>query len=46
MIALLRQVADPGTGEGARLAQMRTDRIKIDILPQLGAFSKFNAEWE
>ena len=24
MIALLRQVADPGTGEGARWAGMRT----------------------
>jgi NTE family protein len=29
MIALLRQVADPGTGEGARWAQMRTHRIMI-----------------
>jgi hypothetical protein len=28
MIALLRQVADPGTGEGARWAQMRTHLIK------------------
>jgi NTE family protein len=27
MIALLRQVADPGTGEGARWAHMRTHRI-------------------
>ena len=43
---LLRQVADPGTGEGARWAQMRTHRIKSDMLAQLGASSKFNAEWE
>jgi NTE family protein len=46
MIALLRQVADPGTGEGARWAQMRTHRIKSDMLAQFGASSKLNAEWE
>jgi len=46
MIALLRQVADPGTGEGARWAQMRTHRIKSDMLVELGASSKLNAEWE
>jgi NTE family protein len=46
MIALLRQVADPGTGEGARWARMRTHRIKSDALAQLGASSKLNAEWE
>ena len=44
MIALLRQVADPGTGEGARWAQMRTHRIKSDMLAQFGASSKLNAE--
>ncbi len=46
MIALLRQVADPGTGEGARWAQMRTHRIMTDMLGQFGASSKLNAEWE
>jgi NTE family protein len=46
MIALLRQIADPGTGEGARSAQMRTHRIKSDMLVELGASSKFNAEWD
>src|SRR5215469_10672329 len=46
MIALLRQVADPGSGEGARWAQMRTHRIMTDILAQFGASSKLNAEWE
>jgi NTE family protein len=46
MIALLRQVADPGTGEGARWAQMRTHRIRTDILAQFGASSKLNAEWD
>jgi NTE family protein len=45
MIALLRQVADPGTGEGARWAQMRTHRIITDMLAQFGASSKLNAEW-
>ncbi len=46
MIALLRQVADPGSGEGARWAQMRTHRIMTDMLAQFGASSKLNAEWE
>jgi NTE family protein len=45
MIALLRQVADPGTGEGARWAQMKTHRIKSDMLAEFGASSKLNAEW-
>jgi NTE family protein len=40
MIALLRQVADPGTGEGARWAQMRTHRIHSDTLAQFGASSE------
>jgi NTE family protein len=46
MIALLRQVADPGSGEGARWAQMRTHRIMTDLLSQFGASSKLNAEWD
>ena len=46
MIALLRQVADPGSGEGARWAQMRAHRIKSELLAQFGASSKLNAEWE
>jgi NTE family protein len=46
MIALLRQVADPGTGEGARWAQMRIHRIATDMLAGLGASSKLNAEWD
>jgi NTE family protein len=44
MIALLRQVADPGSGEGARWAQMRTHRIITDRLAEFGASSKLNAE--
>jgi NTE family protein len=46
MMALLRQVADPGHGEGARWAGMRTHRIMSDALTNFGASSKLNAEWE
>ncbi len=46
MIALLRQAADPGGGEGARWARMRTHRIMNDSLAEFGASSKLNAEWE
>ena len=46
MIALLRQVADPGHGEGERWAGMRTHRIWTDKLAEFGASSKLNAEWE
>jgi NTE family protein len=46
MIALLRQVADPGSGEGARWAGMRTHRIMTEMLSGLGASSKLNAEWD
>jgi NTE family protein len=46
MIALLQQVADPGTGEGARWAQMRTHWIGTDKLLEFGASSKLNAEWD
>jgi NTE family protein len=46
MIALLQQVADPGKGEGARWASMRTHRIMTDKLSELGASSKLNAEWD
>jgi NTE family protein len=46
MIALLRQAADPGSGEGVRWAGMRTHRIMTDRLAEFGASSKLNAEWE
>ncbi|HET7797108.1 MAG TPA: patatin-like phospholipase family protein, partial [Nevskia sp.] len=46
MIALLRQAADPGSGEGSRWAKMRTHRVKSDMLAKFGASSKLNAEWE
>lgn len=46
MIALLRHVADPGSGEGARWAEMRPHRIRSDLLASLGASSKLNSEWD
>jgi NTE family protein len=46
MIALLRQAVDPGGGEGARWAQMRTHRITSNMLAKFGASSKLNAEWQ
>jgi NTE family protein len=46
MIALMRQVADPGCGEGERWAGMRTHRIMSEMLADLGASSKLNAEME
>jgi NTE family protein len=46
MAALLRQVADPGSGEGARWARLNTHRVMTPLLATLGASSKLNAEWE
>ena len=43
--ALLRQVADPGTGEGAVWAKMRIHRIASDVMLELGYSSKLIAEW-
>ncbi|WP_291297233.1 patatin-like phospholipase family protein [Elioraea sp.] len=45
MMALLRQVVDPGSGEGARWAEVRTHRIMSDMMVDLGQSSKLNAEW-
>ncbi len=45
MMALLRQVADPGDGEGAQWANMRVHLVRNDIMTELGASSKLNAEW-
>src|SRR5215471_11452828 len=44
MIALMRHVADPGSGEGARWASMRTHRIMTEMMTQLGYSSKLNGE--
>ena len=46
MIALLRQVADPGQCEGALWAGMRTHRIVSEAMVELGYSSKLNAEWD
>jgi len=46
MIALLREVTDPGKGEGFRWANMRTHRIMTEMMIDLGHSSKLNAEWE
>jgi NTE family protein len=46
MIALLRQVAEAGTGEGALWAAMRIHLISSKTIDELGASSKFNAEWD
>src|SRR5947199_164347 len=45
MMALLRQVADPGHGEGARWAGLRTHRIMTDRLTGFRPASELNAEW-
>jgi NTE family protein len=46
MIALLRQVADPGNTEGARWASMRVHSVSNTLMVDLGWSSKLNAEWE
>ena len=46
MIALLRQVANPGDSEGAQWAGMRIHRVASEMMTELGASSKLNAEWE
>jgi NTE family protein len=45
MIALLRQVSDAGSSEGARWAGMRMHRITSAMMTKLGYSSKLNAEW-
>jgi NTE family protein len=46
MIALLRQVAEPGDCEGVRWANMRIHRVASEVMVELGYSSKLNAEWE
>jgi NTE family protein len=46
MIAILRQVADPGTSEGALWSGMRIHRIASAAVTDLGSSSKLNAEWD
>lgn len=45
MIAVLREVANPGACEGALWARMRVHRIATEAMTDLGASSKLNAEW-
>ena len=45
MITLMRQMVDPGSGEGARWAAMRTHRIMTEMMFELGYSSKLNGEW-
>jgi NTE family protein len=45
MIAVLQQVVDAGSGEGARWAKMRIHRIHGAVMTELGDSSKLNAEW-
>ena len=46
MIAVLRQVSDPGKSEGARWAGMRIHRVSSATMTELGYSSKLNAEWD
>ena len=46
MIALLRQVADPGDAEGKKWAGMRIHRVANDVMKVLNASSKLIAEWD
>jgi len=45
MIALLRQVVDPGRGEGGLWANMRIHRIATDRVTELESTSKMITEW-
>jgi NTE family protein len=45
MISLLRQAADPGSGEGAKWAHMRIHRIATDRVTELKSSSKMITEW-
>jgi NTE family protein len=45
MIALLRQVAQPGDYEGAKWAGMRIHLVPNKVMIDLGYSSKLNAEW-
>jgi NTE family protein len=46
MIALLRQVADPGKDEGGKWARMRVHQVGNDIMTALDASSKLIADWD
>ena len=46
MIALLRQIANPGHTEGGQWAGMRIHRIATEMMTELNASSKLIAEWD
>jgi NTE family protein len=46
MIAVLREVANPGNCEGALWARMRVHRIASAAMAEFGYSSKLNAEWD
>ncbi len=46
MMALLRQVADPGKCEARLWQAMRMHRISSELMIKLGHSSKLNAEWD
>jgi NTE family protein len=45
MMALLRKVADANDGEVAHWSRMRVHMIRSEMMVELGASSKLNAEW-
>jgi NTE family protein len=45
MMALLRKVATAADGEAGHWSRMRVHMIRSDMLDELGASSKLNAEW-
>lgn len=46
MMALMRQVVDPGNSEARLWQAMRLHRISSELMVQLGHSSKLNAEWD
>jgi NTE family protein len=46
MMALLRQVADPGHEEGERWSKMRVHYVSNEVMTKLSASSKLIAEWD
>jgi NTE family protein len=46
MIAVMRQVVDPGNSEARAWHAMRLHRISSDLMVELGHSSKLNAEWD
>jgi len=45
-LALIRDVVDPGTGDGRMVKAMRVHRIASDLMLELGYSSKLLVEWD